>query len=184
MERVVVIMEYPNINRPARDRGIRIDYGDLLAYVSAGRFLVEAFCYVPINPRNPSSCENEIRDLRLKGWHVQTKVGKALQQSYKCNFDVEITLELMHIAERIKPDTIVMASGDIDFIPVVSEMRRRGIRVEVASFPEAVSEDLVLHASGYIDLGRWIAGDDGSQAPEPENPLHQMDENANPSEDL
>lgn len=175
MERVVVIMEYPNINRPATDRGIRIDYGDLLSYLTAGRFLVEAFCYVPIDPRNPASREHEIKNLRLMGWHVQTKVGKANQQSYKCNFDVEITLELMHIAERIKPDTIVMASGDIDFIPVVSEMRRRGIRVEVASFPEAVSEDLVLHSSGYINLEQWLAANSEAHV-EPSNPLDMVDQ--------
>jgi uncharacterized LabA/DUF88 family protein len=176
MERVVVIMEYPNINRPASDRGIRIDYGELLTYVTAGRFLVEAFCYVPIDPRNPSSRDHEIKKLRLMGWHVQTKVGKANQQSYKCNFDVEITLELMHIAERIKPDTIVMASGDIDFIPVVSEMRRRGIRVEIASFPESVSEDLVLHSSGYINLEQWIASAN-EVGDEPSNPLEMVDQN-------
>ena len=174
MERVVVIMEYPNINRPATDRRIRIDYGDLLAYLTADRFLVEAFCYVPVDPRNPSAREHEIKKLRLMGWHVQTKVGKANQQSYKCNFDVEITLELMHIAERIKPDTIVMASGDIDFIPVVSEMRRRGIRVEIASFPESVSEDLVLHSSGYINLEKWIAS--ASEVTDEQiNPLDMVD---------
>lgn len=183
MERAVVIMEYPNINRPATDRGLRIDYGELLTYLIADRFLVEAFCYVPIDPRNPSAREHEIKKLRLMGWHVQTKVGKANQQSYKCNFDVEITLELMHIAERIKPDTIIMASGDIDFIPVVSEMRRRGIRVEIASFPESVSEDLVLHSSGYINLGKWLVS--GSEFPdEPSNPLDMADRNNEPGESL
>lgn len=156
MERVVVIMEYPNINRPATDQGVAINYGDLLKYLVADRFLVEAFCYMPIDPRNRNARDRDIEELRLQGWLVETKVGRESEQTYKCNFDVEITMELMNVAERIKPDTVILASGDIDFIPVVDELRRRGIRVEVASFVSSVSRDLVLHASGFIEVDRWL----------------------------
>lgn len=156
-ERVVVIMEYSNVNRAAADRGQRVNYFDLLNYVVADRFLVEAFCYVPIDPRNRHARDNEIDELRLQGWLVQTKVGRAEENTYKCNFDVEITMELMNVAERIRPDTIVLASGDIDYIPVVDELRRRGVRVEVAAFEAAASRDLALHASGFIKLDSWMA---------------------------
>lgn len=40
--------------------------------------------------------------------------------TYKCDFDVEITLDLMRTAEIVKPDIIVLLSGDKDFVPVMS----------------------------------------------------------------
>jgi len=156
MERVVVMMEYPNINRPAADKGVTVEYGALLSYLTADRFLVEAFCYMPIDPRNRTGRDREIENLRRQGWLVETKIGRASESSYKCNFDVEITLALMQVAERVKPDIIVLASGDIDFIPVVDELRKRGIRVEAASFPNSMSRDLILRASGFIDLDLWL----------------------------
>src|SRR5712692_3416849 len=51
-ETVVFFLDFANINRTAREKRYRLDYHDLLAYVGEGRFLVDARCYVPINPRN------------------------------------------------------------------------------------------------------------------------------------
>jgi uncharacterized LabA/DUF88 family protein len=156
MERVVIVMEYSNVNRAAADAGRTVNYAELLEYLVAGRFLVEAFCYVPIDPRNRHARDAEIEELRLQGWLVHTKVGRPEEQTYKCNFDVEITMEMMNIAQVIKPDTVILASGDIDFIPVVDELRRRGIRIEIAAFEAAMSRDLALHSSGCIELDQWL----------------------------
>jgi hypothetical protein len=60
-------------------------------------------------------------------------------------------------AEVVKPDIIVPMSGDKDFLPVILELRRRGIRVEVAAFPALnAAQEIVLKASGFIDLDTYL----------------------------
>ena len=132
-------------------------YQNLLDYLSEGRFLVEAQAYVPIDPRNPHVRDRDIETLWKAGWLVNTKVGAIAGDSYKCDFDVEITLDMMRTAEIVKPDIIVLASGDKDFIPVLLELRKRGIRVEVAALPGVnAAREVMLKASGFIDLNQYV----------------------------
>lgn len=157
MERIVLFNDYANINRAFQTRNVQPDYLDLQDYLSEGRFLVEAHAYLPIDPRNPHARDSEIESLWGAGWLVQTKVGAIAGDTYKCDFDVEITLDLMRTAEIVKPDIIVLLSGDKDFIPVILELRKRGIRVEVAAFPSInAAREVMLKASGFIDLEQYI----------------------------
>ena len=152
MERVVLFLDYANINRTAADRGYALDYGHLLNYLSEGRFLVEAYCYLPINPRTPYAGDRDIEALWSQGYLVCTKTGTVVSDSYKCNFDVEITLDMMRVAHEVQPDIMVLASGDGDFVPLMLELRKQGIRVEVAAFPENTARGMILKSSGFIDL--------------------------------
>ena len=47
MEKVVVFLDYANINRAAVSKGIVLDFGDLADYMGEGRFLIDSYCYVP-----------------------------------------------------------------------------------------------------------------------------------------
>lgn len=157
MEKIVVFLDYANTNAALQKQGAIPDYADLLFYLSEGRFLVEAHAYVPIDPRNPHGRDRAIEVLWQSAWLAHTKVGAIAGDSYKCDFDVEITLDLMRTAEIVKPDIIVLVTGDKDFVPVMLELRRRGIRVEVAAIPEGnAARELILKASGFIDLREYL----------------------------
>lgn len=45
----------------------------------------------------------------------------------KCNFDVEITMDILRFAEEY--DTLVLMSSDRDFIPLLSYMRQKGKKI-------------------------------------------------------
>ena len=152
MEKVAFFLDYANINRSASTNGLGIDYKSLLDYISEGRFLIDAYCYVPIDPRNEHRLDNIINELWDSGYLVTKKIGTIAGDSYKCNFDVEMTMDMIRVAHNVKPDIIVIASGDSDFLPVVFELRKMGIRAEVACFQEAMSRKLWLQSSGFIDL--------------------------------
>ncbi|MCC7279611.1 MAG: NYN domain-containing protein [Chromatiaceae bacterium] len=156
MERLVIFNDYANIEAAYQELGAHLDELDLLDYLSEGRFLVEAHAFVPIDPRNPHARDAAIENLWRTGYLVHDKVGAIAGDSYRCNLDVEVTLEMMRTAEIVKPDIIVLISGDKDFIPVILELRRRGIRVEVAAFPaHNAAREVMLKASGFIDLERY-----------------------------
>lgn len=157
MEKLVLFNDYANTNAAFKNNGTRPDYQDLLDYLAEGRFLVEAHAFVPIDPRNPHARDSLIQGLWSYGYLVHTKMGAIAGDTYKCDFDVEITLELMRTAEIVKPDIIALVSGDKDFVPVILELRRRGIRVEVAAFPGInAAEEVILKASGFVDLKVYL----------------------------
>jgi uncharacterized LabA/DUF88 family protein len=170
MERLVIFNDYANIEAAFRQLGIELDEQDLLSYLSEGRFLVEAHAFVPVDPRNAHARDALLERLWKAGYVVHDKLGTIVGDGFRCNLDVEITMELMRTAEMVKPDIIVLMSGDKDFIPVILELRRRGIRVEVAAFPHHnAAREVMLKASGFIDLERYHeerwAKEEESEAP-------------------
>src|SRR5438874_11709124 len=166
-EKVVFFLDYANINRAAREKRYGMEYHDVLQYVGEERFLVDAHCYVPINPRNEHRLDREIDELWRSGYIVTTKVGTIAGGTYKCNFDVEITMDMLKVVYQVKPDIIVLATGDSDFIPLIQEVRKSGIRVEVAAFEETAGTDIRLKCSGFIDLALYyedyLAAHNGEQ---------------------
>jgi uncharacterized LabA/DUF88 family protein len=157
-EKVVFFLDYANINRAAREKRLHLDYHDLLQYVGEQRFLLDAHCYVPINPRNEHRRDAVIEELWRSGYLVTTKMGTIAGGTYKCNFDVEITMDILKSISQMKPDIIVLASGDADFAPLIQEIRKSGVRVEVAAFEETAGADILLKCSGFIDLAMYYEG--------------------------
>jgi uncharacterized LabA/DUF88 family protein len=151
-ETVVFFLDYANINRASREKRYRLDYQDLLNYVGEGRCLLDAHCYVPINPRNEHRLDGAIEELWRAGYLVTTKLGTIAGGTYKCNFDVEIAMDVLRVVYQAKPDIIVLASGDSDFVPLIQEVRKAGVRVEVAAFEETAGAEVLLKCSGFIDL--------------------------------
>ena len=166
MEKILFFLDYANINRAASENGIDLNYRDLLNYMSEGRFLIDAFCYVPIDPRNEHRLDKKINELWANGYFVNHKVGTIAGDTYKCNFDVEITIDILRIANTIKPDIVVIATGDVDLLPVVHELRNMGIRVEIACFPSAGSRKLLLQCSDFVDLSGFHNEDHSSTVSE------------------
>ena len=141
-----------------RENGYRLDYHDLLQYVGENRFLIDAYCYVPINPRNEHRSDGEIEELWRSGYVVNTKRGNIAGETYKCNFDVEIAIDMLKVMYQVKPDIVVLATGDSDFVPLIQEVRKSGVRVEVAAFEETAGTDIMLKCSGFINLAVYYEG--------------------------
>lgn len=176
MHKVVVLLDYANINRAARDRGLPIDYKALLDYLASGedgRHLVEAFCYFPVDPRNPNAKDREIDELSMDGYFMRTKIGSFAGDTYKCNFDVELTMDMMRVAHVIKPAILVLCSGDGDFVPVIDYVRSMGIRVELASFINTTARTAILKSSSFVDLDAYLRG-----TPEDEAQVEPLDTDA------
>lgn len=157
--KVAVFLDYANVNAAAYDLNYEVDYGALLDYLAdekEQRTLKVAYAYVPIDPRQEHAMDSEIDSLWRKGYVVKFKVGSIAGETYKCDFDAEMAMDISRVVYEISPDIVVLVSGDKDFIPIVLEMRGKGVRVEVAAFNSAMSRELSLKSSGYISLDYWI----------------------------
>jgi uncharacterized LabA/DUF88 family protein len=166
------MLDYANIDRAARDRNQSIDYKALLDYLASevdGRYLVEAFCYFPVDPRNPHARDQEIDELSMDGFFMRTKLGTIAGDTHKCNFDVEITMDMMRVAHVIKPTILVLCSGDGDFVPAVQYVRSMGVRVELASFIDTTARAAILNCSSFVDLDVYLRGSiEGGPQSEPQ----------------
>lgn len=179
MERIVIFSDHANTAAAFDQLGYPLDQADLIDYLTEGRFLVEAHTFVPIDPRDPSGRDTLIEELWKVGYLVHSKVGSIAGDGYRCNFDVDLTLEMMRTAEIVKPDIIVLLSGDKDFVPAILELRRRGIRVEIAAFPEHnAARDIMLKGSGFIDLERYRQQRWEAHETLPEPPCADFEDNA------
>ena len=156
MQKVVVFLDFANVSKAARELNIKIDHEHLLKdYLSInneGRFLQAAYAYVPVDPRAEHASDSDIDKLWSYGYVVKPKVGVINGKTFKCNCDVEISMDAMKAAYDIKPDIITIISGDSDYIPLVLELRKMGIYVEMAAFRNSMSKRLISRASGYICL--------------------------------
>lgn len=160
MRRTVVFVDHANLSACVRNRGLEVDYYDLKDYLAQeqeGRMPLEAFCYVGIDPRNEHRLDREVLRMQEDGWMVKSKLGAPRPDGgFKCNVDVEMAIDIIAFAYDAKPDIVVIVSGDQDFAAVVRKLRERGVRVEVAAFPENVSHVLLNEASGFINLEKYF----------------------------
>lgn len=170
-QRVAVFVDYANIDRSASKHRVRLAYADLLEYLVAGRRLVEAIAYVPIDPSLPHGRDAECEELWLARFFVKTKVGKRRENTYKCNVDVEMTIDILNAALDMNIDTVILVSGDGDFMPVVAYLRGRGIRVETCGFRANTAPELVLKSSGYIDMEQYLQDRSNEEADGENNDL-------------
>lgn len=157
MERTAIFLDIANLEQAFRHYDAKIDYIGLREYLTAGRFLVDAFAYVPINPYDVDRKRYFIDFLGRNGFLVRSKVGKPRPDNkWKCNFDVEMAVDMLRYSHQARVDIVVMGSGDGDMLPVCEEIRFNGIRCEVAATRQTVADDLVAAVNGFIDLGEII----------------------------
>ena len=159
MQKVVVFLDFANVCKAAKDLSLRINQEHLLKnYLTLneeGRFLQAAYAYVPIDPRKEHASDAAIEKLWSAGYVVKSKLGVISGHTYKCNFDVEITMDVMKAVYDVKPDIVTIISGDSDYVPLVIELRKMGIYVESAAFQNSMSRQLSQCASGYICLDNY-----------------------------
>jgi len=162
--RIMVFVDEANVTRAASKNFKRnFDWLRFRDYLENGvgedRQLVEMVIYVGLPPATPEWMEKReakrhyIHWLRSQGFMVYEKSGQPRANGwYKANVDVIMAIDAIDLSLRIKPDTVVLVTGDADFAHLALTIRREGIKVEVASVPQTLSSELKTSASSIIDL--------------------------------
>ena len=91
--------------------------------------------------------------LRIHGFMVVTKDGvPSGDNHYKADVDLLMAVDAMDLVGQINPDTVVLLTGDPDFAHLGLSLRRRGIRLEVATVEQSIGGELRACASAVLDL--------------------------------
>lgn len=83
-----------------------------------------------------------------EGRTISEKLGELLREEFMgsvipCNKSADIPLTIKAVQLASKVDTIIIFSGDADYIELVAYLRNEGIRVESASVEHSTSRDLI-----------------------------------------
>ena len=151
-QRVAVLIDVQNLYHSAKNLyQSRVNFHEILKSAVSGRNLIRAFAYVV---RTKTGEEKPFFEALTK-LGIETRV-RDLQEFYggmkKADWDVGITVDAIRISPDV--DTIVLGSGDGDFLQLVDFLKNQGKRVEVIAFDRSASLKLKEAADEFIDIGK------------------------------
>jgi uncharacterized LabA/DUF88 family protein len=160
--KVLVLVDESNVGSSVRTAGRGLDWlrlRDFLAGPNTGRDLIEMVVYAGLPPAIPAWQEERDRKnkfvhwLRSNGFMVVTKDGAPAEEGhYKANVDVMMAIDALELSIEMRPDAVILVTGDADFAYLATKLRRHGIRVEVASVAANLGHILRSAANHVIDL--------------------------------
>ena len=113
------------------------------------RQLVRAFDYVVSTESGEEQVFFEV--LRKMGIEIREKELQIYSSGMKkADWDVGISIDAVRLAKAV--DSIILMSGDGDFVPLVEYLKNEGTQVEVMAFGKSASTKLREAADDFIDL--------------------------------
>ncbi|MEK7588865.1 MAG: NYN domain-containing protein [Patescibacteria group bacterium] len=149
-QRVGVFIDTQNLYHSARNLyKARVNFGAVLKDAVAGRKLVRAVAYVITTEAGDE--KNFFEALTKLGIETKTKDLQVFHSgTKKGDWDVGLTVDAIKMATRL--DSVVIISGDGDFIPLVEYLQTMGVQVEVVSFGKSTSSNLRETVDDFVDL--------------------------------
>lgn len=150
-QRVGIFVDVANMYYSAKNLydGAKVDFGKVLKEAVSGRKLIRAYAYVIKADIEPEQAFYDA--LAKQGYEVR---AKDLQVFYggakKGDWDVGICMDAIRMAPKL--DTVVLVSGDGDFVDLIDYLRGQGLRTEVVGFKRTTSGRLIDEADEFLDL--------------------------------
>ena len=156
---ILILVDEANVLSSVRVIGRGLDWEKLRESLTRGRRLIETVVYIGLPPAMPEwQTERDKKNkflhwLRSNGFLVVAKDGSPQDAThYKANVDVMMAVDAMELCAAMKPDGVVLVTGDADFAHLALNLRRKGIRVEVAATAAMMGAGLKGAANEVIDL--------------------------------
>ncbi len=149
-QRVGVFIDTQNLYHSARNLyQARVNFGAVLKDAVAGRKLVRAVAYVITTEAGDE--KNFFEALEKLGIETKTKDLQIFAGgAKKADWDVGLAVDAIKMSPRL--DSVVIISGDGDFVPLVEYLQTIGVQVEVVSFGKSTSGKLREVVDDFVDL--------------------------------
>ncbi len=149
-QRVGVFIDTQNLYHCARNLyKARVNFGAVLKDAVAGRKLVRAVAYVITTEAGDE--KNFFEALGKLGIETKTKDLQIFAGgTKKADWDVGLAVDAIKMSPRL--DSVVIVSGDGDFVPLVEYLQTIGVQVEVVSFGKSTSGKLREAVDDFVDL--------------------------------
>jgi uncharacterized LabA/DUF88 family protein len=149
-QRVGVFIDTQNLYHSARNLyKARVNFGAVLKDAVSGRALVRAVAYVITTEAGDE--KNFFEALGKLGIETKTKDLQIFSGgAKKADWDVGLAVDAIKMSPRL--DSVVIVSGDGDFVPLVEYLQTVGVQVEVVSFGQSTSGRLREAVDDFVDL--------------------------------
>ena len=150
-QRVGIFIDTQNLYHSAKNLyKARVNFGQVVKEALSGRLLIRAIAYVITTETGEERGFFEALEklgIETKTKNLQVFAGGAK----KADWDVGLAVDAIKIAPKL--DTVIIASGDGDFIPLVEYLKtNQGCQVEVIAFGKSSSGKLIEAADDFIDM--------------------------------
>jgi len=150
-QRVGIFIDAQNLYHSAKNLyHARVNFGAIVKDALAGRVLIRALAYVITTETGEEKGFFEAlgkMGIETKTKNLQIFAGGAK----KADWDVGLAVDAIKMAPKL--DTVIIISGDGDFIPLVEYLKmNEGCQVEVVSFGKSSSGKLKEAVDDFFDL--------------------------------
>lgn len=133
VQKVAVLIDGNNIEMSLHsllnDQNKMVNYDKLVPKILQGRSLTRLIYY-------------------REGANISEKLARRFHEKFfgivkPCfkQVDIPLTIDAVQMADKL--DTIIICSGDSDYIELVKHLKARGLRVEIASVEHSTSQALI-----------------------------------------
>lgn len=149
-QKVGVFVDVQNMFYSAKHQyRAKLNFTKLLEFAVKGRRLIRAIAYI-VQTKEVDQ-KTFIDMLSRTGYEVKSKELKIRPDgTAKGDWDMGIAIDTISLVNRL--DTMVLVSGDGDFVDLVNMLKGRGVRVEVISFPRSTADELTKAATQYYPI--------------------------------
>src|SRR3989338_3359817 len=149
-QRVGVFIDTQNLYHSARNLyKARVNFGAVVKDAVADRQLVRAVAYVITTEAGDE--KNFFEALQKIGIETKTKDLQVFAGgAKKADWDVGLAVDAIKMSPKL--DSVVIVSGDGDFVPLVEYLQSIGVQVEVISFCQSTSGKLREACDDFVDL--------------------------------
>ena len=152
-QRVGVFVDVQNMYYSAKQMyNAKVNFAQILKIAVGPRDLIRAIAYVI--KADVKDEKNFFDALESFGFEIKSKDLQIFYGGHKKgDWDVGIAMDMIELSQKL--DTVVLVSGDGDFIPLLQHLRRAvGCRTEVIAFGRSGSSKLKEEADSFVDLDK------------------------------
>ena len=150
-QRIGVFVDVQNMYYSAKNLyNAKVNFAQILKVAVGNRSLIRAIAYVikaDIKEEQNFFDALEKIGFEVKAKDLQVFVGGAK----KGDWDIGLAMDTIELASKL--DTIVIVSGDGDYVPLVNHLRHAlGCRIEIMAFGKSSSAKLREECDLFVDL--------------------------------
>ena len=151
-QRVGVLIDVQNMYHSAKNLyQARVNFREILKTAVSGRKLIRAIGYVVTTETGEERAFLEA--LEKSGIEVKSKELQIFSGGMKkADWDVGLAVDAFELSRKL--DSIVLVTGDGDFVPLVEYLKTQGQQVEIIAFAKSASHKLQELADDFIDLSK------------------------------
>ena len=155
MVKSAVFVDVQNVQETFERQGKEVRYDALQRnIIIMGKHEKQSYKFVGFVPykRDDERRQRLIDALSFQGYRVVSKpVRERVDGSIKANMDIEMTLEILSMAELV--DEVIIVTGDGDFCALVDFLSKKGKRIVIVGLGRGyTSVELIRSCDEYINL--------------------------------